>query len=616
MNRPPSLTQLPRNVLQAVFNRLNNKSAMRLRAAGNKHTLGQMSGLKSRMNHTSVSQNALSRAIHAVPFDPDAQPRILRLLATGTRVQSKHIDEFVHAAYPHLPKKDFAKMLRVLMNTNGAKPTPEATVGFFSLADVTYLHSLGLPLGGEGLVMAWDIVCSPQCTADYKAAFEYRLINENARFNFWYLVDVLHDLYFRPWSWATEKARFACLIAALVPAFHTVSDKMKQFAAKIICQLVALCHGSTIDVTDAAAISVLDTFKQLTWHTHVATDVLNHMLAPSLVGMSDSKGTCHFYFALLDTLARNGAHVGLTPDNMDHWIHGDAKARLTSVANWLLDHCESKDRDSLRPILRFMDPKGIHDRMKRGWLLMNTWSTWSSHRPSCTHLDDLDAARPAFPGAGTDAKVEFFKNVWEDVCWCSQHGQNVARVLDALNALTTRDTRACTQVLGYVLDAHQAVRIMNEPEFFLALLDILKRNGGNVVVSPELVEGWTAIIHKSGGHTRPVSLKPFEMRPFEFLRIIGQWMKRHVSPSNQKRLQNALDPSIGNKDARAWSQKIARAVPRIAKSINSQNAKEAKEANARANAWSKKIARAVPRIAKSINSDARYQRRVAALTNP
>jgi hypothetical protein len=238
-------------------------------------------------------------------------------------------------------------------------------------------------------------------------------------------------------------------------------------------------------------------------------------------------------------------------------------------------------------------------------------------------LDDLDSVLPAFPGAGTAMKIEFFKEVWDDVCWCStriplkEYGK---QVLHALTALTKSDTRACTALLSYVLDGHQAVRMMIDPEFYLALLSILKRNGGNVVVTPELVEGWTRIIQKSGGYTNPMSLMPFEMRSFEFLKVVGQWVKQHVSLSNQMRLQTALDPSTHNKNARAWSQKIARAVPRIARSIDSntqnkrnqhvpaQHAPSHRQAQ-ELHALSRKIALAVPRIAKSINSEARYQSR-------
>ena len=583
--RPPGLTTLPRNALQAIFNRLDNKSVVMLRAAGNKHALGHMSGLRSRINHTTFGKNAHSAAIEAVPFDIDAQPRILRLLETGARVSSRHLDEFVQVAYPHLPRQVFAHMLRVLMKNNGAAPTEEASLGIFKLTDVTYLHSLGVPLGGEGLFDAWEVACSPHSSADYRAAFEYRLTCENVDANFKFLLGSLYN-YTSSWKWVAGSVRIACFLEALTPAFHRVSHAAKLFAVESICKLLSRCYGCSIDVNDSAATLILDVLKRLTCGSRMATDSLDLLLSPRgrLLPMSYSAGRSQFFFALLDALARNGAHIGLSAPIMEEWTrvrNKDVIPKLGPAANWLLEHCESKDCASLLPIVRFMDHRGIQDRMKRGWLMIHTWNfhspgtTWSwggvrASLPSGKRLaHDLDSMVPCFASFGTKDKIEFFKRVWEDLCLCSTRiplTGDGAKVLAALKLLTRSDAGACTNLLSFLLDTHQVLRMsVVNPQYYIALLDTLKQNGGRVVVSPDLVAGWARIMHKR--YTKTVSLSPFEMHPVEFLDAVGQWVKQGVSLQNQRRLHNALNPAG---EANAWSQKIALAVPRIAKSINSE----------------------------------------------
>ena len=164
------LKNMPTSVLQAIVDRLSNKNAIRLHAAGWKaihHVTGPRTrdpypiygkDPNRRVNDPNRNtRNALSLAIQKLHNANgnslvDTNDRIRQLVDSGATVTSDHVDDFVRLGYFKLPKTSFLRTLKILRKH--AEPTEYATVNFkdrfrnsLKLSHVKNLESMGIPIG-------------------------------------------------------------------------------------------------------------------------------------------------------------------------------------------------------------------------------------------------------------------------------------------------------------------------------------------------------------------------------------------------------------------------------------------------------------------------------------
>ena len=167
MRKNPELKNMPTSILHAIVNRLGNKNAVRLHAAGLKsihHVTNSRASEAYPKKYSAAEKNATDPLCLAIlklrratgNSLLETNNRIRRLVDSGAPVASHHIDTFISIGYFALPRARFLHTLKALRQH--AEPTHLATTFAtptnyqkWKLRHLKNLESLKIPVGGKAL---------------------------------------------------------------------------------------------------------------------------------------------------------------------------------------------------------------------------------------------------------------------------------------------------------------------------------------------------------------------------------------------------------------------------------------------------------------------------------